>query len=42
LSIAGERGVQAVIQNLIADFDLTLGLAGCTSVAEVTAERLAT
>jgi lactate 2-monooxygenase len=41
LAVAGERGVRAVIRNLIADFDLTLGLAGCTSVADVTAERLA-
>lgn len=42
LAVAGEAGVREVIRNTIADFDLTLGLAGCTSVAEVTAERLTT
>ena len=40
LAIAGEDGVREVIQNVEADFDLTLGLAGCTSVSEVQADRL--
>ncbi|HET6763263.1 MAG TPA: alpha-hydroxy-acid oxidizing protein, partial [Longimicrobiaceae bacterium] len=40
LAIAGEAGVREVIQNVAADFDLTLGLAGCASVAEVTRETL--
>ncbi len=40
LAIAGERGVREVLDDLTADFDLTMGLAGCRSVAEVTAERL--
>jgi lactate 2-monooxygenase len=40
LAIAGEDGVREVIQNVAADFDLTLGLAGCTSVSEVQADRL--
>jgi lactate 2-monooxygenase len=40
LAIAGETGVREVIQNLHADFDLTLGLAGCRSVAEVERSRL--
>jgi isopentenyl diphosphate isomerase/L-lactate dehydrogenase-like FMN-dependent dehydrogenase len=35
LAVNGETGVRDVIQNLIADFDLTLGLAGCASVKEV-------
>jgi isopentenyl diphosphate isomerase/L-lactate dehydrogenase-like FMN-dependent dehydrogenase len=35
LAVGGEKGVRDVISNLIADFDLTLGLAGCTSCKEV-------
>jgi len=35
LAVNGETGVRDVILNLIADFDLTLGLAGCASVKEV-------
>ena len=40
LAIDGERGVRQVLQNLKAEFDLTLGLAGCRSISEVTAEVL--
>jgi lactate 2-monooxygenase len=40
LAIAGERGVREVIQNLIADFDVTMGLAGCRSVAEIGPETV--
>jgi len=40
LAIAGELGVREVIQNFVADFDLTMGLAGCTSVAEITSDTL--
>jgi isopentenyl diphosphate isomerase/L-lactate dehydrogenase-like FMN-dependent dehydrogenase len=40
LALDGEKGVHDVLANLIADIDLTLGLAGCTSFAEVTRERL--
>ena len=40
LAVAGEPGVREVIQNFIADFDLTLGLAGCASLADVTPELL--
>jgi lactate 2-monooxygenase len=40
LALAGEAGVREVIRNLIADLDLTVGLAGCRSLAEVTADRL--
>ena len=35
LAAGGEAGVREVIRNLRADFDLTLGLAGCASVSEV-------
>jgi lactate 2-monooxygenase len=35
LAIAGEAGVREVIQNFIADFDLTLGLSGCASLEEI-------
>ena len=36
LAVAGQRGVVEIIGNLLAEFDLTLGLAGCTSVSEIT------
>jgi isopentenyl diphosphate isomerase/L-lactate dehydrogenase-like FMN-dependent dehydrogenase len=35
LAVAGEHGVREVLLNLIADLDLTLGLAGFASFAEV-------
>ena len=40
LALAGEQGVKEVISNLLADVDLTMGLAGCTSWKEVTRDRL--
>ncbi|MEO6330619.1 MAG: alpha-hydroxy-acid oxidizing protein, partial [Ginsengibacter sp.] len=40
LAIAGEHGVKEVLANLLADIDLTLGLAGCNSWEEVTRDRL--
>jgi lactate 2-monooxygenase len=40
LAIAGERGVREIIQNYMADFDLTMGLAGCSSVAEIGPDNL--
>ena len=40
LALGGEQGVREVLSNLIADIDLTLGLAGCVSFAEVSRERL--
>jgi lactate 2-monooxygenase len=40
LAVAGEAGVREVIQNLVADTDLTFGLAGCASIAEATRESL--
>ena len=35
LAIAGEAGVREVLQNFKADFDLTLGLAGCRTIADI-------
>jgi isopentenyl diphosphate isomerase/L-lactate dehydrogenase-like FMN-dependent dehydrogenase len=40
LAIAGEQGVGEVIDNFTADFDLTLGLAGCRTVDELGPEAL--
>jgi lactate 2-monooxygenase len=40
LAIAGESGVREVIQNHMADFELTMGLAGCRSTAEIGPECL--
>lgn len=36
LVIAGERGVREVLRNVRAEFDLTMGLAGCRTVSEIT------
>ncbi|GAA4919252.1 lactate 2-monooxygenase [Stackebrandtia albiflava] len=41
LTLAGRAGVTAVLRHLRAEFDLTMGLAGCTSIREVTRETLA-
>jgi len=35
LATAGEKGVSEVLQNFLADFDLTMGLAGCKSISEI-------
>ena len=35
LAIAGRAGVREVIENLAADFDLTMGLSGCRSMSEI-------
>jgi lactate 2-monooxygenase len=35
LAVDGEIGAREVLQNLVADFDLTLGLSGCASLADV-------
>jgi lactate 2-monooxygenase len=40
LAVAGSDGVRDVIRNFTADFDLTMGLAGCRSVAEIGPEAL--
>ena len=41
LALAGEAGVREVIQNLLAEFDLTMGLAGCRAIADVRRECVA-
>ena len=41
LALAGPRGVEEVIGNVLAEFDLTMGLAGCTSVREIGHELIA-
>jgi lactate 2-monooxygenase len=40
LAVDGEAGVAEVIRNLMADFELTMGLAGCRSVGEITPDAL--
>lgn len=40
LAIAGETGVREVLRNVQAEFDLTMGLAGCTSVSEITRDTV--
>ncbi|MFP1603753.1 alpha-hydroxy-acid oxidizing protein [Microbacterium sp. 2216-1] len=40
LGIAGERGVREVIRNVLAELDITLGLAGLTSVADLDRDAL--
>jgi lactate 2-monooxygenase len=40
LAVAGQRGVEEVVGNVLAEFDLTLGLAGCRSVAGITRDAL--
>jgi lactate 2-monooxygenase len=40
LALAGEAGVRAVLRNMIADFDLTMGAAGCASIAEINRDML--
>ena len=40
LAIAGRAGVRDLLLNLAADFDLTMGLAGCRSVADIGRESV--
>ncbi len=40
LALAGRAGVREVIENLAADFELTMGLAGCRAVAEIDSDAL--
>jgi isopentenyl diphosphate isomerase/L-lactate dehydrogenase-like FMN-dependent dehydrogenase len=40
LAVGGEAGVRTVLHNLLADTELTLGLAGCASFAEVSRDNL--
>jgi lactate 2-monooxygenase len=41
MAIAGEEGAREVLRNLVAEFDLVLGLSGYRSVAELSPEALA-
>jgi lactate 2-monooxygenase len=41
LALAGQKGVREVIENFSAEFDLTMGLAGCSSVSEIGPDALA-
>jgi L-lactate dehydrogenase (cytochrome)/lactate 2-monooxygenase len=41
LALAGEAGVRAVVENVVAELDLTLGLAGVAGVDRITPELLA-
>jgi lactate 2-monooxygenase len=41
LAIAGEQGVKEVLQNTLTDFELTMALAGCKDISEITRETLA-
>jgi lactate 2-monooxygenase len=41
LAIAGEQGVKEVLQNTLVDFELTMALAGCKSISEITRGTLA-
>lgn len=40
LALAGAEGVYEVLRNFMADFELTMGLAGCKHVSEITRETL--
>lgn len=42
LALAGEEGVRQVLRDLAADIDLTLGLCGCASLADLTPDLLTT
>jgi lactate 2-monooxygenase len=41
LALEGQAGVTDVLQNLLAELDLTMGLAGCGSLAEIGRDSLA-
>ena len=40
LAIAGEHGVREVIQNILAEFDLTMALAGCATLKDIASAAL--
>jgi len=40
LTIDGQRGVEEVMNNLMADFDLTMGLAGCSTIKDINRDFL--
>jgi lactate 2-monooxygenase len=41
LALAGSAGVTSVLRNYIADFELTMALAGCRNVTEIDRQTLA-
>lgn len=40
LAVAGEQGVYEVMRNVVAEFELTMALAGCKNIAEINREML--
>ncbi|MBY0589177.1 lactate 2-monooxygenase [bacterium] len=40
LTIAGQQGVEEVLKNFMADFDLTMALSGCRNVGEITRDTI--
>ncbi len=40
LAIDGENGVREVLQNMVSDFELAMGLSGCKSIEEITKDML--
>jgi lactate 2-monooxygenase len=40
LAIAGQAGVSEVLRNFLADFELTMGLAGCRNISEINRDVL--
>ncbi|HET8926534.1 MAG TPA: alpha-hydroxy-acid oxidizing protein, partial [Microbacterium sp.] len=40
LGIAGEDGVREVLRNIVAELDITLGLSGHTTIAELDPDAL--
>lgn len=40
LALGGEQGVREVLKNILADFELTMGLAGCKEVDEINTSML--
>ena len=42
LAVGGETGVREVLQNMLTDFELTMGLAGCKNISEIKRESIVT
>ena len=40
LAAGGEAGVRSIVRNYKGDFDLTMGLAGCRSIGEISRDRI--
>jgi lactate 2-monooxygenase len=40
LALAGEKGVYSVLRNLMSDFELSMGLAGCKNISEINRDCL--